>query len=119
MLGYAVVMHSVADWLLQNDWMAVNKISLKHSAAYVHALIYYACMVVVFGMSMRGVAIACILAILHALIDTRKPVQWWMSHIKTTTSGDTVRTFVVAVAVDQTMHLALLGIAVLVMGEGA
>ena len=32
----ALVAHLVADWLLQNDWMAHQKTSLSHSAAWVH-----------------------------------------------------------------------------------
>ena len=33
------VAHLVADWLFQNDWIARNKISLRHPAAWIHAAI--------------------------------------------------------------------------------
>ena len=35
-----LVAHLVADWLLQNDWMALNKMNLRHPAGWVHAAIH-------------------------------------------------------------------------------
>src|SRR3972149_5684999 len=32
----ALVAHLVADWLLQNDWMAHRKCKLSHPAAWIH-----------------------------------------------------------------------------------
>ena len=40
LLEKGLVAHLVADWLLQNDWMAVNKKDLRHPAGWVHALIH-------------------------------------------------------------------------------
>ena len=34
-----LVAHLVADWILQNDWMARNKMKLSHPAAWVHSTI--------------------------------------------------------------------------------
>ena len=36
----ALVAHLVADWLLQNDWMAHHKCKLSHPAAWVHGGIH-------------------------------------------------------------------------------
>jgi hypothetical protein len=43
------VAHLVADWLLQNNWMAKNKSSLVHPAAWVHALIHASCQALALG----------------------------------------------------------------------
>lgn len=64
--------HLFADWFLQNDWQADNKASLLHPAAWVHFACHLICMALVwpiFG--------ALVVAVSHALIDTRKPLVWW------------------------------------------
>jgi len=71
LLIWGIVLHLVADWPLQNHWMAVNKQNLKHPAGYFHALIHCFFLAIVFGKA------AIPLAIVHLLIDTRKPVIWW------------------------------------------
>lgn len=80
---WGLVLHLIADWPLQNDWMAANKARRsnawtdnpkwwsRHPAAYVHAAIHGFCLLVVFGW------VAIPLAISHLLIDTRTPVVWW------------------------------------------
>lgn len=78
LLVWGAVAHLVADWLLQNEWMAVNKGSLRHPAAYVHAGIHGALLALIFGW------VAVPLAVGHLLIDTRKPVEWWSRLIRQT-----------------------------------
>lgn len=96
-LVWGIVLHLIADWPLQNDWMANNKmkrrarhnkISLaeyydrktetvqgpwwdRHSAAYVHAGIHGLLLSIIFGW------VAIPLAVVHLLIDTRVPLVWW------------------------------------------
>lgn len=68
---WGLVLHLVADWPLQNDWMAQNKANLRHPAGYVHAGIHGVLLAIIFGWVWIPLAIA------HLLIDTRKPVAWW------------------------------------------
>lgn len=75
---WGLVAHLVADWPLQNDYLARNKASLKHPAAYVHAAIHGIFLSLVFGWA------AIILAFAHLLIDTRKPLVWWSKLVRQT-----------------------------------
>jgi hypothetical protein len=71
LLIWGIVIHLFCDWILQNQWMAENKMSLKHPAAYVHSGIHLAGLLLIFPWY-AAVAIA----ITHLLIDTRVLV-WW------------------------------------------
>ena len=71
LLVWGIVLHLVADWPLQNDWMARNKSSPKHPAGYFHAGVHGLLLSIIFGW------VAIPLAVTHLLIDTRKPVIWW------------------------------------------
>lgn len=84
LLIWGVVLHLVADWVLQNDWMAQNKANLRHPAGYVHAGIHGVLLAFIFGW------VAIPLAIVHLLIDTRVPVVWWSQQIKQTQPHDPV-----------------------------
>jgi hypothetical protein len=70
-LVWGIVLHLIADWPFQTDWMAKNKQSLRHPAGYFHAAIHGVFLSLVFGW------VTIPLAVLHLLIDTRKPVAWW------------------------------------------
>ena len=98
LLVWGIVLHLIADWPLQNDWMANNKMKRRvkkmhippgepgvinytkwwdrHPAAYVHAGIHGILLALIFGW------VAIPLAITHLLIDTRKPVVWWSRLIR-------------------------------------
>lgn len=78
MLVWGIVLHLIADWPLQNDWMARNKAKVFHPAGYVHALIHGFCLSFVFGWAFIPLAIA------HLLIDFRKPVQGWSKLVRQT-----------------------------------
>jgi hypothetical protein len=78
LLVWGIVVHLIADWPLQNDWMANNKANLHSAAGYVHAGIHGLALALVFGW------IAAPLAVAHLLIDTRKPVVWWSKLIRQT-----------------------------------
>lgn len=73
---WGLVLHLVADWPLQNDWMAQNKANLRHPAGYIHAWIHCALLALILGW------IAVPLAFTHLLIDTRKPVVWWSKLVR-------------------------------------
>jgi hypothetical protein len=75
---WGLVAHLVADWPLQNDWMAKNKMKVLHPAGYVHAAIHAFFLSLVFGWAGFFIAFA------HLLIDFRKPVQWWSKFIRQT-----------------------------------
>jgi hypothetical protein len=98
LLVWGIVLHLIADWPLQNDWMANNKMKRfdpegtamgsdpgwlylhllwiwRHPAAYVHAGIHCALLALVFGW------VAIPLAVVHLIIDTRVPVVWWSSKV--------------------------------------
>ena len=72
LLVWGVTVHVVADWFLQNHWMATNKTSLKHPAAYVHSGVHGLLSLIVFPWQ------ACVvLFVAHLLIDLRVPLAWW------------------------------------------
>lgn len=94
---WGLVAHLIADWPLQNDWMARNKMLRRqkynpttmtgergtphdvwwdrHPASYVHAAIHGVFLAWVFAWGFIPLVIA------HLLIDTRKPVVWWSKFI--------------------------------------
>lgn len=78
----ALVAHLVADWLLQNDWMARHKQKLTHPAAWIHAGIHGVLLGVIFGW-VGGV----VLGVIHALVDTRVPQKFWGRVFRQTTDG--------------------------------
>jgi len=99
----AVVAHLIADWILQNSWMAQNKISLRHPAAWTHAGIHAVCLGLVLGWP-GGI----VLGVVHLLIDTRVPVAWWIRVFKK--SGQAPDANTIAIWLDQTLHIVCIAI---------
>jgi hypothetical protein len=93
-----LVAQMVADWILQNDWMARNKMSLRHPAAWVHGGIHAACLGLALGW--QG---GLVLGFIHMLIDTRVPVVWWMRVFKK--CGQAPETAWIGIWLDQSFHL--------------
>lgn len=109
-LVWGAVIHLVVDWLLQNEWIATNKESLKHPAGYVHAVAHAVALAAIFP-----VAAAAALGVAHLLIDTRRPLRWWAKRISQTTDGAVG--LVVSIWRDQTLHIATIaGAALIVAG---
>src|SRR5690349_10900130 len=82
LMTWGLVAHLIADWPLQNDWMANNKATSLLANA-VHASIHGVLLALVFGW------VAIPLALAHGLIDTRRPVVWWSRLVRQTQpSGD-------------------------------
>jgi hypothetical protein len=99
----ALVMHLVGDWLLQNDWMARNKVRLHHPAAWVHSGIHGVLQGIVFGW--QG---GLVLAVIHMLVDTRVPLKWWVKTYRQTSHnpmGDHV-----FIWDDQVIHIATIAL---------
>jgi len=94
----ALIAHLAADWIFQNDWMAQNKMSLRHPAAWTHAAIH------ALGLGLAlGWQAGIVLGFVHLLIDTRIPVTWWIRVFKKSSHAPDAG--VIAIGLDQTMHL--------------
>jgi hypothetical protein len=93
-----LVAHLVGDWLLQNDWMVRNKANLRHPAAWVHAGIY----ALLLGLAL-GWQAGLVLAALHIVLDTRRPLSWWRRVFRQTSDGPAA--LLTAVWVDQVVHI--------------
>jgi hypothetical protein len=96
-----LVAHLVADWLLQNDWMALNKRDLRHPAGWVHALIH----TVLLGLALDWRA-GAVLGALHLFIDTGKPLGWWVKVFKKCDGAP--HAFLILLWTDQALHIALI-----------
>ena len=97
----ALVAHLTADWLLQNDWMAVHKTNLRHPAGWVHALIHG----VLLGLAL-GWPGGVVLGILHLLIDTGRPINWWIKVFKKCDAAP--HAILIRIGTDQALHIALI-----------
>jgi hypothetical protein len=110
LLAWGIVAHLVADWLLQNEAMAIYKVSLKHPAAWVHS-------------GIQTLALACVfpwpaalaLGVSHILIDTRVPLAWWRRAFRQTTEGPMA--VHVAIWSDQVAHIAAVALAAALAGR--
>ena len=105
-----MVAHLIADWLLQNDWMARNKGDLRHPATWVHAGIH----AVLLGLAL-GWKAGLVLGLLHVVIDTRVPINWWRSLIRQTSDGPYAA--ITAVGADQALHIVLIAAWVALAGS--
>jgi len=99
----AFVAHLIGDWLLQNDWMARNKCSLRHPASWVHGAIHGVLLGIVLGW-WGGVA----LGLAHMLVDTRVPQGWWARIYGQTISGPSADH--VLVWADQVIHIGMIAV---------
>lgn len=96
----AVVLHLIADWFFQNDWMAKNKHKFG-TAMFVHSFIHVLFMLFVFN-----VMVSLLIGVSHALIDTRIPLYYWRRIFKQTTEGEAAMH--VAIWQDQVLHVLVL-----------
>jgi len=108
LLAWGAIVHLAVDWLLQNEWMAENKASLRHPAAYVHSGLHAAALLLVFPP-----LAALALGVAHLLIDTRKPLEWWARVLGQTVEGDVA--VPLAIWRDQVLHLTTIALAALIV----
>lgn len=66
-----LILHFVGDFLLQTDWMALNK-SKRFDALFVHCLVYAACF-----LPFYGYRFAALTFLLHFVVD------FWTSRLTT------------------------------------
>jgi len=109
LLLWGITIHLIADWLLQNDWMANHKASLKHPASWIHSAIHLVGLLLIFPP-----LAAVIIAATHLLIDTRLPLVGWRNIFRQTRSGPMAPH--VAIWGDQVAHITALAVAALVVG---
>ncbi len=93
-----LIAHLVADWLLQNDWMALNKMNLRHPAGWVHASIH----AILLGLALGWIG-GVVLGVLHLLLDTGAPLNWWIRVFKK--CKGTAQPALIRLWTDQAVHI--------------
>jgi hypothetical protein len=111
--------HLVGDWLLQTEWQANNKIQ-KWQALLSHVIVYHLVILAVllawFGFRNVNIYITVVaLAVTHAVLDLRWPVEWIMKTFRHTVANQSERWLVIVV--DQSIHIILLGLASLFLSR--
>jgi hypothetical protein len=94
-----LMLHLIGDWVLQNEWMAVNKVKLSHPASWVHSAIHGVLLGLYFGW-LGGLT----LAVLHLLIDTRVALIWWNRVFKK--CENPVEWPIILIGFDQVLHIS-------------
>ena len=94
----ALMLHLIADWLLQNEWMAANKVRLSHPAAWVHGSIHG----LLLGLKLGWVG-GVVLALLHIFVDSRAPIRWWVKVFKKCEHSPDYA--VILIGCDQVLHV--------------
>lgn len=105
---WGIVIHLFCDWILQNDWQARNKSSLLHPASWIHSGIHFLGLLLIFSP-----VVALAIALIHLLIDTRVPLQFWRKIYRQTTEGDVA--LHVAMWSDQVAHITVLAVTALLV----
>lgn len=112
-----ILIHLFADWFLQNDWMAKNKTKKglrngkplwefpswldRHPAAFIHASIHAVLLLLVFPLWA-----ALLIGVLHLIIDTRSPLEWWGKFTRQTRQTEQKTTAFGGILVDLGMMVA-------------
>lgn len=105
--------HILGDWILQTEWQALNK-ETNWRAMTAHVSVYSAVVLVVlgvrFGWTDASVYAAVVaLAIVHVILDRRRPLLWFMRVARITVAREPEAWFMIAV--DQAVHVLFLGMA--------
>ena len=108
--------HILGDWILQTEWQAVNK-STSWRALLTHVFVYHVVILVVLGIRIGWThplvyEVVLALAVTHILLD-RFSVVPLMRALRITVDREPDR--VLELAVDQSVHLLLLGLATLLL----
>jgi hypothetical protein len=110
LFSWLLVGHLVADWMLQNDWMARNKQSRWFSPAIlVHCTVYTLILVLSLWLAAppdaelsRYLSFALLIFLSHWLIDAGRLATHWMGLLQQSPLH------FVQMMVDQTMHILVL-----------
>jgi len=113
-----IVAHLVGDWLLQTEWMATEK---PHNwrALVAHVAVYHALIFAVLGFrygygDVRVYGVVAVLALTHAMLDRRWPVVRIMRLLRISVTRPPEQWL--EIAVDQSLHILLLAVAVVFLG---
>lgn len=115
-----LIAHLLGDWLFQNEWQALNK-ERDWRAMAAHVAVYHLFALAAlwswagFADPRVYVAVAA-LVLTHALIDRRRPVVRLMRALRIVVDREPDRWLVMAV--DQSLHVVLLGLAALYVSGG-
>lgn len=105
---WGIMLHLIADWLLQTEAMSKFKTDLRFHHAYLHAFVHFAVMTNVFHFEW-----AVLIAIIHLIIDTRIPLDLWRRLMQQTTEGEMA--IHVAIWQDQVVHWLVICIAAIIV----
>lgn len=106
----ALMLHLLADWLLQNEWMAINKVRITHPAAWVHGSIHG----VLLGLVLGWVG-GLVLALLHIFVDSRIPIRWWVKHFKKCERSPDLP--IILIGCDQVLHVGCIAAWIVIAGR--
>jgi hypothetical protein len=111
--------HILGDWLLQTEWQAMNK-ARSWRAMLSHVLVYHVVVlaVLVAKLGYRNPYVYMIvasLAISHGILDRSGIVSWLMRTLRISVERPPERWF--TVAIDQSIHILLLGLATWVLSR--
>lgn len=94
---YGILLHSYIDWFLQSHAVAINKSNWRKPHGYFHAVTHIVIQLVIFPIEW-----AIVIGVLHFIIDTRIPLQYWRRLFSQTTEGEMA--IHVQIWQDQTAH---------------
>ena len=108
LFSWLFIGHLVGDYLFQIRWMAENKSSrflplLVHSAVYTVIVALFARLAG--GLSWPGIALVFVA---HLILDQRQFIDFWAKKITSTSEIQWLK-----VALDQSWHILVLGLATL------
>lgn len=110
LFSWLLVGHVVGDYIFQIRWMAENK-SRQILPLLVHSALYTAIVALLAllagGLSWSGIAL---IFIAHLILDQRKFIEFWARTITGTENIEWLK-----IALDQSWHIFILGIATLLI----
>ena len=105
-MGELLVGHLIGDYLLQNDWMALNK-KARSLPCLVHVTLYTMVVLACAGW-LASPAAWLLVAVPHFLIDRSQFVRWYMQAIGQAKFSQPPMAPWSIIAVDNAMHAACL-----------
>lgn len=107
--GWLIVGHLVGDFLLQNNWMALNK-TRNLIPLMVHSLVYTGA-VGLFALLGGGLSLPSLAIIFfsHILLDNRVFVGWWVKYVNGAENIPWMK-----IVVDQSWHVLILALIILI-----